>query len=278
VEADMTTDAVPPGVDPTIPSAGRLYDYYLGGTEHFEVDRQAAELVRMAAPELEDAAWANRGFLQRSAKWLAAEAGIRQFIDIGAGLPTRNNTHEAAQAGADGVRTVYVDNDPMVIAHAKSLLADTPDTIFIPGDLREPDGILDNAELRDLIDLSQPVALMLVSVIHFIADDADPQGLVGRYMAELTSGSYLSLAHGTTEKTSPVIAEQVREIYEKATEQLHLRSKAEIASLFTGLDLVTPYEGAEPGLTHIGLWGADDPEAADSDGSRWAFCGVARKP
>jgi hypothetical protein len=278
VEAEMTTDAVPPGVDPTIPSAGRLYDYYLGGTEHFEVDRQAAELVRRAAPELEDAAWANRGFLQRSAKWLAAEAGIRQFIDIGAGLPTRNNTHEAAQAGAANVRTVYVDNDPMVIGHAKSLIADTPNTIFISGDLRDPDGILDNRELRDLLDLSQPVALMLVAVIHFISDDHDPQGLIGRYMSKLAPGSYLSLSHGTTEKNSPVVAEQVREIYEKATEQLHLRSRAEIASLFAGLELMSPYDGAEPGLTHLGLWGADDPEAADSDGSRWAFCGVARKP
>jgi hypothetical protein len=278
VEADMTTDAVPPGVDPTVPSAGRLYDYYLGGTEHFELDRKAAELVRMAAPELEDAAWANRGFLQRSAKWLAAEAGVRQFIDIGAGLPTRNNTHEAAQAGAPDVKTVYFDNDPMVIAHAKSLIADTPNTIFCSGDLRDPDSILDNPELRDLLDLSQPVALMLVAVVHFIADKDDPPGLVGRYMSALAPGSYLALSHGTTEKTSPVIAEQVREIYEKATEQLHLRSKAEIASLFTGLELVSPYEGAEPGLTHIGLWGAEDPEAADSDGSRWAFCGVARKP
>jgi len=213
-----------------------------------------------------------------SAKWLAAEAGIRQFIDIGAGLPTRNNTHEAAQAGAEDVRTVYVDNDPVVIAHAKSLITDTSHTIFISRDLREPDGILDNPELRDLLDLSQPVALMLVAVVHFIADQDDPRGLIERYMSEFTSGSYLALSHGTTEKNSPVIAEQVREIYEKATEQLHLRSKAEIANLFTGLELVPPYEGAAPGLTHIGAWGAEDPDAADSDGSRWAFCGVARKP
>ncbi|HEY8457635.1 MAG TPA: SAM-dependent methyltransferase [Actinopolymorphaceae bacterium] len=274
----MSSDVIPPGVDPTKPSAGRMYDYYLGGTEHFEVDRRAAEMVRAAAPELEDAAWANRGFLQRSARWLAAEAGIRQFIDIGAGLPTRNNTHEAVQAVAPDARVVYVDNDPMVQVHGKHLLANTPNTAFIGGDLRDPDGILNHPELRELIDFNQPVGLMLVSVVHFVSDERDPWGLIRRYMDAFPSGSYLSLSHGTTDKNSEEVAARVQKVYENASEQLYLRSREDIERFFEGLEIVPPYDGATPDLAHLGVWGAEDPEVADSEGSRWAYCAVARKP
>ena len=271
------TKNVPPGVDPTRPSAGRLYDYYLGGTEHFEVDRIAAEMLRAKVPELEDGAWANRGFLQRSASWLAGEAGIRQFIDIGAGLPTRNNTHEAVQKSTPDGRTVYVDNDPMVLAHAHALLENVDNTAYIGGDLREPEGILNNPELRALIDFDQPVGLMLVAVVHFISDDLDPWGLVGRYLDALPAGSYLALSHGTADRGSPEVVKTLREVYANANEQVHLRSKPDVERLFSGLELVPPYEGAEPSVTYLGLWGAEDPLAADSDGSRWAYCGVGRK-
>ena len=274
----MTTpEALPSGVDPTTPSAGRLYDYYLGGTEHLEIDRIAAERIRTAVPELEDIAWANRGFLQRSASWLAREAGIRQFIDIGAGLPTRNNTHEAAHSVAPDAHVVYADNDPMVLAHARSLLAGVDTATFIAGDLREPDALLDNPELRALIDLDQPVALMLAAVVHFVSDDDDPAGLLRRYMSAFAPGSYLALSHITGDHVSPQGVEAFLAVYSNSSTPGYFRSKAEVEKLFDGLELVPPYDGAPPGLTFTGLWGADDPEAADSEGSRWGYCGVARR-
>ena len=269
---------VPPGVDPTKPSAGRLYDYYLGGTEWFEVDRIAAEKVRAAAPYVEQAAWANRGFLQRAARWLAAEAGIRQLIDIGAGLPTRNNTHEAAQSVAPDAKVVYVDNDPMVWRHGQALLVNVENAVYIDGDLRDPDGVLNHPELRKLLNLSQPVGLMLVAVVHFLSDEQDPWGVVKRYMDALPSGSYLAISHGTEDRNDVRVANAVKNVYKNATEQLYLRSYDEVKRLFEGLELVPPYEGAKPDLTYLGLWGAEDPELADTEESRWGYCGVARKP
>src|SRR4051812_39354039 len=142
----------PAGVDTEQPSPARLYDYYLGGIHNFPVDRQAAEKIRSALPELEDAAWVNRGFLGRAARWLAAERGVRQFIDIGAGLPTQNNTHEAVHKVAPEARVLYVDNDPEVEAYARPLLQDVPACTVITGDLRDPDGVLGHPETRRLID------------------------------------------------------------------------------------------------------------------------------
>ncbi|GAA4984307.1 SAM-dependent methyltransferase [Actinopolymorpha pittospori] len=271
-------EAVPPGVDPTRPSAGRLYDYYLGGTEHLEIDRIAAERIRARMPELEDGAWANRGFLQRSARWMAAEAGIRQFIDIGAGLPTRNNTHEAVQSVALDAHTVYVDNDPMVLAHARSLLEGADNTGFIAGDFRAPDDVLGAPEVQALIDFDKPVGLMLIAVVHFVSDDSDPWALVRRYLDALAPGSHLSLSHITADRNRPEVVETFHEVYAAANEQVHFRSKPDVERFFDGLELVPPYEGAKEGVTYTGLWGADDPETADSDGSRWVYCGVARKP
>jgi hypothetical protein len=271
-------EEVPPGVDPTVPSAGRLYDFYLGGTEHLEVDRVAAAHIRAKVPELEDIAWSNRGFLQRATRWLAAEAGIRQFIDIGAGLPTRNNTHEAAQKVAEDARTVYVDNDPMILAHARGLLVDAKNTTFITGDLRDPDAILDHPELRALIDLDQPVGLVLAAVVHFVSDEHDPWQLVKRYMSALAPGSYLVLSHITADKVSPAGVQAFLDVYANASEQGYFRTREEVTRFFDGLEFVPPYDGAPLGLTFTGLWGAEDPEAADSDGSRWGYCGVARRP
>lgn len=229
-------------------------------------------------PELEDGAWANRGFLQRSTRWLAAEAGIRQFIDIGAGLPTRNNTHQAAQAVAPDARIVYVDNDPTVLEHARSLLVGTSGTAFIRGNLRDPDGILGNSKLRTQIEFDRPVALMLVAVVHFISNELDSAGLVARYMDALAPGSYLALSHITADRNSPDVVQMFHDVYANANEQVHFRSKSEVEALFAGLELVPSYEGAGVGGdTYTGLWGADDPEAADSEGSRWVYCGVARR-
>jgi len=264
-------------VDPTTPSPARLYDYYLGGVNNFQVDRDAAERVRAVMPELSDAAWANRAFHQRASAWLA-EQGIRQFIDIGSGLPTTGNTHEVVQKTAEGARVVYVDNDPMVAAHARDLLADDGSTLFILGDLRDPDALLANPELRRHLDFDEPAALLMTSVMHFVADDGDPWGLVGRYMAALAPGSYLVLSHSTLDQLLPRMVEAGLALYANAAERLYPRTKAEVERFFTGLDLVPPYEGAWGVVDYVGAWGAEDPSSADSDGSRVLYCGVARRP
>src|SRR5215469_14085158 len=267
---------VPPGVDPSAPAPARLYDYYLGGSNNFEADRIAAERLRQGLTELSDAAWANRGFHQRAAGWLA-DQGIRQFIDIGAGLPTQGNTHEVVQRNSDA-RVVYVDNDPMVLAHASQLLSGTPATALVLADLRDPDSVLGHDNLRELIDFEEPVGLLMTAVLHFVADSADPWGLVQRYMSALAPGSYLVLSHATGDRLPPRAIEAMLKTYENATEKLVLRSLPEVERFFTGLELVPPYEGAEPGVTFTGQWAAVDPDSADSDGSRVLYCGVAKRP
>jgi hypothetical protein len=278
MEASMTeAERVPPGVDPSTPSPARLYDYYLGGVNNFQADRDAAERVRAVMPELSDAAWANRGFHQRAAVWMA-DRGILQFLDIGSGLPTTGNTHEVVQKAAPGSRVVYVDNDPMVAAHARDLLADDGSTEFVIGDLRDLDGLLGDPVLRRHLDLTKPVGLLMTSVVHFVADTGDPWGLVRRYMAELAPGSYLALSHSTMDALPPRMVEAGLALYANAAERLYPRTRAEVERFFDGLELIPPYDGAESAITHVGLWGADDPASADSDGSRVVYCAVARRP
>jgi hypothetical protein len=196
-------DVVPDGVDPTRPSPARLYDYYLGGTHNYEVDRQAAEQMRAVMPELGDAAWANRGFHGRAAVWMAAEHGIRQFIDLGSGLPTQNNTHQAVARVTPEARVVYVDNDPIVAAYGTPLLAGDGSTALITADLRDPDGVLEHPEVRRLIDFAEPVGVLMTAVLHFVADGSDPWGLVRRYMAATAPGSYLALSQVTSDNMPP---------------------------------------------------------------------------
>lgn len=268
----------PPGVDTSAPAPARLYDYYLGGTNNFAADRVAAERLRLSLPELSDAAWANRGFHQRAAGWLAEEKGIRQFIDIGAGLPTQGNTHQVVRRTAPDARVVYVDHDPMVLAHAQQLLGDTASTTLVLADLRDPDGVLGHPGLRELIDFSEPVGLLMTAVLHFVADSSDPWGLVQRYMSAFVPGSYLVLSHATGDRLPPRAIRAMLKTYENATERLVLRPRPEVERFFTGLELAPPYAGAEPGISFTGQWGAEDPDLADSDGSRVLYCGVARCP
>ena len=271
-------ERVPPGIDPTTPSPARLYDYYLGGTDNFAADRQAAETIRSRMPELADAAWANRGFHQRAAMWLAASRGIRQFIDIGSGLPTQNNTHQAVQKVIADARVVYVDNDPLVRVHASALLTGEGSTRVIMADLRDPDSVLGHPQTHDLIDFGQPVGLLMTAVLHFVADGSNPWGLVRRYMAALAPGSYLALSHITADQKPPAATAAILAMYANATEQIYMRTRAEVDRFFDGLDLVPPYEGAPAAVTYVGEWGAVDPRLADSDGSRWSYGGVARRP
>ncbi len=266
--------SVPPGVDPTRPSPARLYDYFLGGTNYFPVDRQAAEYLRANIPDVVDALLANRGFHGRAAVWMARQ-GIRQFIDIGSGLPTQNNTHESVHRVAPQARVVYVDNDPMVAAQADALLAADGTTTVIMADLRDPDALLSHPDLLRLIDFAEPAGVLMTDVIHFIADEDDPWGLVARYMAAVAPGSYLALSHGTDENLPPRQSQATAETMARATANVHPRTRAEVEKFFDGLDLVAPYENAEPAVTYAGLWGAEDLEAADTDGSRAFYCGVA---
>jgi hypothetical protein len=268
---------VPPGVDPEVPSPARLYDYYLGGRINYRADREAAERIRAGLPEISDMAWANRGFHQRAAKWLAEARGISQFIDIGSGLPTQGNTHQVVGAITPYARVVYVDNDPMVRAYAGELLTKRF-AAFVFGDLREPDRVLGDRMLRSLIDFAEPVGLLMTAVMHFVADDADPWGLVSRYVAALPPGSYLALSHVTADNVPPQAVRAGLAEYAKATENIHLRPRAEVQRFFAGLDLVPPWPDAAPRLVFMGEWGAEDPETADSDGSHWGYAGVARVP
>lgn len=271
-------DQVPAAVDPARPAPARIYDYLLRGTNNFESDRAAAERIMSVVPEVRDCAWANRGFHQRAAKWLA-ERGIRQFIDIGSGLPTVGNTHEVVQRVDPECRVVYADNDRMVRDYSGALLDDPGRTRVIQADLREPAALLEHPDLRDLIDFGQPAGLLMTAVIHFVAEESDPWGLVARYMGELAPGSYLSLSHLTDDQKPPRAVSEFCQVFDHATEQMHFRSKSEVQRFFDGLELVPPYgTGTEGWLCYAGDWGADDPALADSDGSRWLYCGVARRP
>jgi len=268
--------AVPPGVDPTKPSPARLYDYYLGGHNNFEVDRKAAEALRQSLPALSDAAWANRGFHQRAAAWLATEARLRQFIDIGSGLPTVGNTHQVVQRIDPAARVVYADIDPMVAAQSAPLLGGAENVTLITADLRDPDALLGHPAVRSMIDFTEPTGLLMTAVMHFVADDRDPWGLVARYVAALAEGSYLALSHATLDGLPPLAVHAMVATYANATEQLVLRPRAEVERFFAGLEMVRPYAEAADGLTFVGQWGAVDPASADSDGSRVLYCGVAR--
>jgi S-adenosyl methyltransferase len=274
----MMTDAeqAPPGVDPARPSTARVYDYLLGGEHNFESDRTAGQMLKSRAPELVDSAWANRGFHQRAAKWIALQ-GVRQFIDIGSGLPTVGNTHEVVRRVAPNARVVYIDNDPMVLAYGKALLGDDRNATVILADIRDPEAVLGHAELRGLIDFTEPVGLLITAVLHFISDENDPPGLISRYMAALAKGSYLALSHMTADQKPALAVQTLVEVGLRAAGGGYLRSKTEVRELFDGLEIVAPYPGADPDLTWVGLWDCEDPTLADSEGSRWLYCAVAQK-
>jgi hypothetical protein len=268
---------VPAGVDPAKPAPARIYDYLLSGENNFPSDREAADRITAVVPEIRDCAWANRGFHQRAARWIARR-GIRQFIDIGSGLPTVRNTHEVVQEVDLQCRVVYVDNDPMVHEQAGELLTGRADVQVILGDLRDPEGVLANPDLRTLIDFSQPAGLLMTAVMHFVADEYDPHGLLARYLDTLAPGSYLALSHLTDDQKPPRAVSEFRHAFDHATEQVHFRSEADIERFFTGLELVSPYRpGTKGALVYAGDWGTVDPALADSDGSRWLYCAVGRR-
>jgi hypothetical protein len=270
------TQQVPPGIDASKPSVARIYDCLLGGENNFAVDRAAAEMMKSRAPELVDAAYANRGFHQRAAKWIA-ERGVRQFIDLGSGLPTVGNTHEVVRKVHPDARVVYVDNDPMVEVLGSRLLAGDDAAAVILADLREPEAVLGSEAVRRLVDFSQPAAILMTAVLHFVSDDDDPAGIVARYVEPLAAGSYLALSHTTGDHKPPKAVEAMNEAGRRSAGGNFLRTRDQVHQIVGPLELVAPYEGARPEVTWVGLWGCEDPESADSEGSRWLYSAVAGK-
>jgi hypothetical protein len=269
------------GTDPELPDdlntnvahPARVYDYWLGGKDNFPADRALAEMMIQAIPNMRGLAAANRAFLGRAVRYLAGEAGIRQFLDIGTGIPTSPNVHEVAQAAAPGSRVVYVDNDPIVLAHARALLTsqDAGETAFIMADLREPKTILDHPTLTATLDLDQPVAVLLVAVLMYFrdSDHPNPFEMVAAVLEPMPPGSYLAVTHPTPdfnpEETATAVAAA-----EAAGITLVPRGQAEIERFYTGLDMV------EPGVVPVLSWRPDEPLADPRSAYYWA--GVARKP
>jgi hypothetical protein len=256
------------------PHPARVYDYLLGGKDNFAADRAAAENGLRANPNSRIPPRENRAFLRRVVRYLAREAGIRQFLDIGTGIPTSPNVHEVAQEVAPDARIVYVDNDPMVLVHARALLTSSPTgrTEYIDADLRNVEGLLASPQLRATIDLDQPVGLLLIAIMHFVGDDDDPYGIVERLRAALPSGSYLALSHLTGDFDAAAW-EGVAEVYRRTGVTLQVRSRAEIERFFAGLEMI------EPGVQVLPAWRPDDDAGAPpTDVQVSVYGGLARKP
>ena len=242
------------GLDTSVPNVARIYDFMLGGKDHFAADRDAAERVMREIPHSALACRQNRDFLGRAVRLLAAQ-GIRQFLDIGSGLPTRDNVHEIAQAAAPGSRVVYVDYDNIVVTHARALLEKGSDGVLVvQGDVREPGKIISDA--KALIDFSEPVAILLFAILHFLPDEDDPYGIVGTLADALVPGSAVAISHLTGEGTDPAKGRAAQQVYQGASAPAVPRSRQEIARFFDGLDLI------DPGATDINLWPARSLEPA----------------
>jgi len=236
--------------EPRRPNVGRIYDHLLGGKDNYQDDRQFGDRLLAVLPDAQAAAWANRHFLRRAVRFLAGEAGIRQFIDIGAGLPAIGNVHQVARELEPRSRVVFADYDRVVVAHAQALLCTAPGVRAIQGDVRDPAGILDHPEVRAEIDLREPVAVVLTAVLHFGPDEDSPHKLVDMLKAATAPGSYLVISHATGEDIGPEAAGQVQELYARATAPVVFRSRAEVARFFEGLELIPP------GLDNVAAWRA----------------------
>ena len=260
-----------PEVDPQRPSAARVYDYFLGGTHNFAADRRAAAAAVEAMPDLPAVMRANRSFLRRAVHAIAT-TGISQFLDLGSGIPTVGNVHEITRTVRPEARVVYVDIEPVAVVHGRQILAGDPHTHVLHADLTDADTVLHHPAVRQLIDFSQPICLLAVAVAHFIPDTERLQHALNRYHAALTSGSYLVMSHATAEG-HPGQAEQARQVYNKTTSPLVLRTRDEFAPLLDGWTLI------DPGLTTSGHWRPDPGSpAADDIASRSVLVAVGRKP
>jgi len=256
-----------PALDTSVAHQARMYNYWLGGKDNFAADREAAEEALAAYPGMAQLARANRAFLGRLIRYLAGEAGIRQFLDIGTGIPTASNTHQVAQEVAPECRVVYVDYDPVVLAHARALLTSTPEgaTDYIDADLRNPGDILEKAART--LDFTKPLAVTMLAILHAIGDDEDPNGIVAQIIAAVPSGSYLAISHLPSD-LEPKLAESRDRVNRLSRQQYTHRSHAEVLRFFDGLEMV------EPGLVELRKW------RPTVEGTRLTpgWCGLARKP
>ncbi|MFI0352817.1 SAM-dependent methyltransferase [Actinomadura sp. 9N407] len=271
----METEPVPPGIDPTKAHPSRRYNYWLGGKDNFAVDRESAETVASVFPTVGLSARENRAFLGRVVRHLAGEVGIDQFLDIGTGLPSAGNVHEIAQSIEPAARIVYVDNDPIVLAHARALLPSDPAgrTAYLHADLLEPGRILTDPALLRTLDMSRPVALMLVAIMHFIEDDQDPYGIVERLLAALPPGSHIVLTNATGDHLTPEQYAESKTANARSGVPFRLRSLEEFTRFFTGLELLPP------GIGSVVDWRPDvPPEKRPSVEDVSMLCGVARLP
>jgi trans-aconitate methyltransferase len=256
--------------DTSVAHQARMYDYLLGGKDNYAADREAMEAILKVHPEAAFTARANRAFLGRAVRYLAGEAGMRQFLDIGTGIPTAGNTHQVAQATAPESRVVYVDYDPIVLAHARALLIshEAGATDYIEADLRDTGTILSNAS--ELLDFTHPVAVTLISILHAIPDSDDPHAIVARLMDAVPSGSYLAISHAGSDLYDRDALDSIKDIAaQKVRQQLAARSREQVARFFDGLDLV------EPGLVRVEEW-RPGPAAGDA-GKSSLWCAVGRK-
>ncbi len=260
---------LPAGIDASTPNPARIYDTLLDGKDNFPADRTAAHAILNVAPQARQGARENRAFLQRAVRFLAQEAGIRQFLDIGTGLPTQGNVHQVAQQVAPDARVAYVDHDPVVHVHANALLANHTTTIAVLADLRDPEVILGHSEVRRLLDLTRPVAVLLVAVLHFLRDEEDPAGIVARLREAMAPGSYLVISHATAD-FHPQAGAKVTKVYQQASAPLVLRSRSQIGRFFDGFDLVAP------GLVEPASW-RPDGEGPPSPGAGGFYSGVGRR-
>jgi S-adenosyl methyltransferase len=261
----------PPDIDTTIPQPARFWDYLLGGKDNYPIDRQVGQQVLEIFPDLLDSARADRGFLVRVVRYLVRDAGIRQLLDIGTGLPTVNNTHQVAQTTSPDCRIVYVDNDPMVLVHARALLTSTPEgqTNYLHADVRDLEKILEEA--AQTLDFSQPIALMLLGIMNYVIDDTEAHAIVKRLVDALPPGSYLALSHPTAEVHAEAIQTSVAYYNSSGAAPIRTRSREELSIFFDGLELL------EPGVVSCSLWRPDRTDI----GIRievTQYGGLARKP
>lgn len=260
----------PEGIDLDRPSASRVYDYFVGGMHNFEIDRELARQIEAFTPNIAETMRANRDLLRRCVRFLVDE-GITQFLDLGSGIPTVGNVHEVAQARNPAARVVYVDIDPVAVAHSIAILADNPNATVVQADVADPGSILSDPVVAELIDFSQPVAVLLLGVLHFVPDEADPAGAVARLLEKCVPGSYVAITHATSDGQPTEVLEG-QKLSGRTSTEITLRPKDEIATYFHDWKLV------EPGLVHLPLWRpenqADVGEHPEMSG---AYGGLARK-
>jgi hypothetical protein len=259
--------APPPGIDTSVAHPARIYDHLLGGKDNYEVDRRTAERLLAVVPEVGHTARRNREFIARAVRYVVGDLGIDQIVDIGTGIPTAPAVHAVAREIDPGVRVAYVDNDPIVLAHDRALLAREPGVLTVLGDLTDPPSVLEHPEIAQLVDWSRPVGLLLAAVFHFVPDERDPLAMLAAYRERLAPGSAVVISLATSEGYPAEVAQRVREVYRTAAAPLVPRTRAQIERFFTGLRVV------EPGVTILSGWRPDSAEPATA-GADLLLCGV----